>query len=154
DLLLPLHPAAAEEAARSGSAAEGNRQGRRRRDHGRAARPRRRNDRRRAHLGDRRVEGRPRPREGQPRKYRQRAEGQEGRERRRTMNAPRRQRGGAAALVVFFAYRALAALVPKETRRARPLLPDQGLRLGLDLQGGIHWVRGVKLAEAEKQELE
>jgi preprotein translocase subunit SecD len=61
---------------------------------------------------------------------------------------------GAAALVLFFAYLALANLVPKETRMASPLLPDQGLRLGLDLQGGIHWVLGVKLVEAEKQELE
>ena len=36
---------------------------------------------------------------------------------------------------------------------ASPLLPDKGLRLGLDLQGGIHWVLGVKLEEAEAQEL-
>ena len=28
-----------------------------------------------------------------------------------------------------------------------------GMRLGLDLQGGIHWVLGVKLEEAEHQEL-
>jgi preprotein translocase subunit SecD len=61
--------------------------------------------------------------------------------------------GAVAALVVFFAYLSLANLVPKETRVASPFLPDQGLRLGLDLQGGIHWVLGVKLAEAEHQEL-
>ena len=47
--------------------------------------------------------------------------------------------------MLFFAYLTLANLVPRETRMASPLLPDQGLRLGLDLQGGIHWVLGVKL---------
>jgi preprotein translocase subunit SecD len=62
--------------------------------------------------------------------------------------------GLVAALVLLFSYYALANFVPKETRVHSPLLPDDGLRLGLDLQGGIHWVLGVKLEEAEKQELE
>jgi preprotein translocase subunit SecD len=56
-------------------------------------------------------------------------------------------------LVGFFAFLTLANLVPEQTRIASPLLPDKGLRLGLDLQGGIHWVLGVKLEEAEAQEL-
>ena len=70
------------------------------------------------------------------------------------MTALRWRIGGAAALVLVFAFLALANLVPKETRLKSPLLPDGGLRLGLDLQGGIHWVLGVKLKQAEQQELE
>jgi preprotein translocase subunit SecD len=70
------------------------------------------------------------------------------------MTSLRWRLAGATALVLLFAYFALANLVPKERRLENPLLPDVGLRLGLDLQGGIHWVLGVKLAEAEKQELE
>ena len=59
-----------------------------------------------------------------------------------------------AAVVLLFGYLAIANFVPEETRLANPLLPDQGMRLGLDLQGGIHWVLGVKLEVAEKHELE
>jgi preprotein translocase subunit SecD len=33
-------------------------------------------------------------------------------------------------------------------------VPDDGLRLGLDLRGGIHWVLGVQLDAAERHELE
>ena len=62
--------------------------------------------------------------------------------------------GAAGAAVVVFAFFAIANFVPKETRVASPLLPDDGLRLGLDLQGGIHWVLGVKLEVAEEQELD
>ena len=60
---------------------------------------------------------------------------------------------GALFTVLFFAFLTLANLAPEATRVANPLLPDKGLRLGLDLQGGIHWVLGVKLEEAEQQEL-
>jgi preprotein translocase subunit SecD len=60
---------------------------------------------------------------------------------------------GALILVAFFAFLTVANFAPEETRVASPLLPDKGLRLGLDLQGGIHWVLGVKLEEAEAQEL-
>ena len=56
--------------------------------------------------------------------------------------------------VLLFGFLAIANVVPQEKRMASPLLPDKGLRLGLDLQGGIHWVLGVKLAVAENQELE
>jgi preprotein translocase subunit SecD len=62
--------------------------------------------------------------------------------------------GAALAVVLWFGFLSVANLVPEETRRASPLLPDEGLRLGLDLQGGIHWVLGVKLDVAEAQELE
>jgi preprotein translocase subunit SecD len=60
---------------------------------------------------------------------------------------------GALLLTALCAFLTLANLVPEATRVASPLLPDKGLRLGLDLQGGIHWVLGVKLEEAEAQEL-
>jgi preprotein translocase subunit SecD len=61
--------------------------------------------------------------------------------------------GAAAALVLIFGFLTVANFLPEETRIANPLLPDRGLRLGLDLQGGIHWVLGVKLDVAEEQEL-
>jgi preprotein translocase subunit SecD len=54
-------------------------------------------------------------------------------------------------LIGFFA---VNDFVPEETRTASAILPDQGLRLGLDLRGGIHWVIGVKLEKAIEQELE
>ncbi len=59
-----------------------------------------------------------------------------------------------AAIVLFFAWLTAANFVPAETRRASPFLPDAGLRLGLDLQGGIHWVLGVRLDEAVAHELD
>jgi preprotein translocase subunit SecD len=62
--------------------------------------------------------------------------------------------GAVAALVALFAYLSLANFVSEEARVASPLLPDGGLRLGLDLQGGIHWVLGVKLDAAVDHELE
>ena len=58
------------------------------------------------------------------------------------------------AVILLFSWWAVASFVPKETRLASPLLPDEGLRLGLDLQGGIHWVLGPDLAVAETHELE
>jgi preprotein translocase subunit SecD len=62
--------------------------------------------------------------------------------------------GAVAALVALFAFLSLANFVPEKTRVESPLLPDGGLRLGLDLQGGIHWVLGVKLSAAIDHELE
>ena len=59
-----------------------------------------------------------------------------------------------AALVAIFGFLVAANFVPQEYRVASPLLPDQGLRLGLDLQGGIHWVIGVDLGASEQRELE
>jgi preprotein translocase subunit SecD len=58
------------------------------------------------------------------------------------------------AAILLFSWWAAASFIPKETRLASPLLPDEGLRLGLDLQGGIHWVLGPDLAVAETHELE
>ena len=59
-----------------------------------------------------------------------------------------------AALVLLFGFLAVANFIPEATRLASPLLPDDGLRLGLDLRGGIHWVLGVKLDIAERHELD
>jgi preprotein translocase subunit SecD len=62
--------------------------------------------------------------------------------------------GAVSALVALFAFLALSNLASEEARIASPLLPDEGLRLGLDLRGGIHWVLGVKLDTAVDHELE
>jgi len=59
-----------------------------------------------------------------------------------------------AAVVVLLAWLAAANFFPADVRRASPLLPDAGLRLGLDLQGGIHWVLGVQLDAAVAHELD
>ena len=59
-----------------------------------------------------------------------------------------------AVLVLLFAFISATNFFSKEERIESPLLVDDGLRLGLDLQGGIHWVVGVELDEAIKRELE
>ena len=59
-----------------------------------------------------------------------------------------------SGLVLCIGFFAVANFVPEETRLGSPLLPDHGLRLGLDLQGGIHWVLGVNLGASEKLELD
>lgn len=58
--------------------------------------------------------------------------------------------GSLVGLISFFA---ICDFVPEKTRIESALLPDQGLRLGLDLRGGIHWVIGVKVEKAIEQEL-
>ena len=62
--------------------------------------------------------------------------------------------GFVLALIGVFSLYAVANFFSKATRESSPLLPDAAMRLGLDLQGGIHWVLGVKLEQAEKQELD
>ncbi|MFP8874750.1 MAG: hypothetical protein VCB42_09540 [Myxococcota bacterium] len=62
--------------------------------------------------------------------------------------------GSVIALVAFFTYLTAANFIPKEERVNSPLWPDDGLRLGLDLKGGIHWVVGVDLSAAVELELE
>lgn len=57
-------------------------------------------------------------------------------------------------LMVVFTFLTVANFVPKEERVESDLWPDGGLRLGLDLQGGIHWVVGVEIEAAEDHELE
>jgi len=61
--------------------------------------------------------------------------------------------GALAALLLLFTYLTLANFVPKEERVESGLWRDEGLRLGLDLQGGIHWVVGVKIDDAVTHEL-
>ncbi|MDH3520160.1 MAG: protein translocase subunit SecD [Myxococcales bacterium] len=70
------------------------------------------------------------------------------------MSGLRLRVGLAVALVGFFAFLSISNFVPQARRMESPLLPDAGLRLGLDLQGGIHWVLGAKLDVAVAQELE
>ncbi len=70
------------------------------------------------------------------------------------MSGLRLRIGSVAALVLVFTYITVANFVPKEDRLASPLWPDDGLRLGLDLQGGIHWVVGVDLDAAVERELD
>ena len=59
-----------------------------------------------------------------------------------------------AVLLILFSFLAAANFVPKEDRVASSFWPDDGLRLGLDLRGGIHWVVGVELEKAVTRELE
>ncbi len=59
-----------------------------------------------------------------------------------------------AALLLVLGWLTVANFVPEDTRAESPLFPEQGMRLGLDLQGGIHWVLGVRLEVSEKHELE
>jgi preprotein translocase subunit SecD len=58
------------------------------------------------------------------------------------------------ALVLLFGWLAVANFVPKAQRLESEWLPDDGLRMGLDLQGGIHWVVGVDLDAAIERELD
>ncbi len=58
------------------------------------------------------------------------------------------------ALLALFTFVAAANFVPKKDRIESDFWPDDGLRLGLDLRGGIHWVLGVELGEAVTRELE
>ena len=62
--------------------------------------------------------------------------------------------GWVVLLIGFFTFLTVANFIPKEERIESGLWPDEGLRLGLDLQGGIHWVVGVDLSEAVKRELD
>jgi preprotein translocase subunit SecD len=59
-----------------------------------------------------------------------------------------------AATILLLSYYAAANLFPESRRLASPLIPDVAIRLGLDLQGGIHWVLGVELDAAIQHELE
>jgi preprotein translocase subunit SecD len=58
------------------------------------------------------------------------------------------------ALILLFGFLTAANFVPKDQRVESELWPDNGLRLGLDLRGGIHWVVGVELDNAITRELE
>jgi preprotein translocase subunit SecD len=59
-----------------------------------------------------------------------------------------------AVVIALFSFLTVANFFPKEQRVASGLLPDDGLRWGLDLQGGFHWVVGVQIDAAMEHELE
>ncbi len=59
-----------------------------------------------------------------------------------------------ALLLAVFTWLTVGNFVPKEERVESGFWRNDGLRLGLDLQGGIHWVVGVKIEEAENHELD
>ncbi len=61
---------------------------------------------------------------------------------------------GVVASLLLFGWYTLANFFPASVRKASPWLPDSGIRLGLDLQGGIHWVLGPDLAVAIEHELD
>jgi preprotein translocase subunit SecD len=56
-------------------------------------------------------------------------------------------------LLLLSAYLAAANFASPERRLESALLPDGGMRLGLDLRGGIHWVLGPRLEAAVEREL-
>ena len=70
------------------------------------------------------------------------------------MNRLRLRVASILGLLLFMGYLTAANFVPEAQRLASPLLPDEGLRLGLDLRGGTHWVLGVELETAEVHELQ
>jgi len=59
-----------------------------------------------------------------------------------------------AVVVLGLAFFAASNAAEDETRTGSWWLPDTTMRLGLDLQGGIHWVLGVKLEAAIDHELD
>ena len=59
-----------------------------------------------------------------------------------------------AALLLLLGYLVATNFFDDQQRQESPVLPDEVMRLGLDLQGGIHWVLGVRLDVAEIHELE
>ena len=61
---------------------------------------------------------------------------------------------GVVAAILLCGWYTVANFFPAETRRATALLPDHVMRLGLDLQGGIHWVLSPDLDVAIAHELD
>ena len=57
-------------------------------------------------------------------------------------------------LVLLLAYVAGSNFIDEEKRIESGFIPDEGLRLGLDLRGGIHWVLGAKLDVTLEREIE
>jgi preprotein translocase subunit SecD len=61
---------------------------------------------------------------------------------------------GVVASILLFGWYAAVNFVPADVRKASAWLPDGAMRLGLDLQGGIHWVLSPDLAVAIEHELD
>ena len=70
------------------------------------------------------------------------------------MSGSRWRVAGVVASLLLFGWYTLANFVPATVRKESPWFPDQAIRLGLDLQGGIHWVLGPDLAVAIEHELD
>jgi len=58
------------------------------------------------------------------------------------------------AVVLVVGFFAVNTFMPASMREDSSILPDQAMRLGLDLRGGIHWVLGVQVDQAVADELE
>jgi protein-export membrane protein SecD len=58
---------------------------------------------------------------------------------------------GVSLLMIFMA---LPSLVPERVRLESPWIPDSGVSLGLDLQGGIHWLLAVDRDQAYQKRIE
>jgi preprotein translocase subunit SecD len=56
--------------------------------------------------------------------------------------------------VLFSAFLAFPSLYTPEERMESGLIPDNGINLGLDLQGGVHWLLSIDVPTAVRQELE
>ena len=59
-----------------------------------------------------------------------------------------------ASLAVTMAYLALPSFFSDEERLASGWIRDEGLNLGLDLQGGIHWLLRIDTNTAVRQEMQ
>ena len=70
------------------------------------------------------------------------------------MSGSRWSVAGVVASLLLFGWYTLVNFIPASVRKESPWLPDKGIRLGLDLQGGIHWVLGPDLAIAVEHELD
>ncbi|MBW2414031.1 MAG: protein translocase subunit SecD [Deltaproteobacteria bacterium] len=59
-----------------------------------------------------------------------------------------------SVIAVFGIYAAYPNLFSEQERLDNPWIPDAGLTLGLDLQGGVHWLLRVDTATVMRQELD
>ncbi len=66
-------------------------------------------------------------------------------QRRGRVSGSRWRVAGVVASLLLFGWYTLANFIPASVRKESLWLPDKGIRLGLDLQGGIHWVLGPDL---------
>ncbi|MEE8556761.1 MAG: hypothetical protein V3T14_02630, partial [Myxococcota bacterium] len=59
-----------------------------------------------------------------------------------------------AGLVALSLFLAVPSFYTPAERESSPWIPDNGIALGLDLQGGIHWLLRIDTRTAVQQELE
>lgn len=70
------------------------------------------------------------------------------------MNRLRWRTIGVVLSILVFGFYAAINFVPASVRKASEWMPDGAMRLGLDLQGGIHWVLSPDLSVAIEHELD